>query len=56
MKRLESILQFSQNDTTPLPATKSDIQMCGNLKTVFDLSDPWPIPNFRRGGYLCITI
>jgi hypothetical protein len=33
---------LSQNDTTPLPVTRGDVQACGSLKTVFDLTDPGP--------------
>ena len=33
---------LSQNDTTPLPVTRGDIQACGSLKTVFELTDAGP--------------
>lgn len=33
---------LSQNDTTPLPVTRGDVQACGSLKTVFDLTEPGP--------------
>ena len=33
---------LSQNDTTELPVTRGDVQACGSLKTVFDLTDAGP--------------
>ena len=33
---------LSQNDTTSLPVTRGDVQACGSLKTVFDLTDAGP--------------